>query len=449
MAISDLFKTNSLKAQIDQLKMENVQLRQENASHIAQITRIQNSLSPEEHQSINLKNKLNELQVEIAEKESEINHITDSYQQEARKLAQLRKQVLVQNELIELEEFSLYEPRYQFQTSEEYKKRLDTIRDQQKQMIKQKRAVVGNTNWTVNDSLAQGQKMVNDMKALCLRAFNVECDSAISGVRFNNVDRCEKRIKKSFDAIIKLGTIMNVQIVKQYYELKLQELYLAHEYAVKKQDEKDRLREIREQEREAARAQKELEEARKYIIKEQQHYQSALEKVKEQLSSCSDQKQRVELSRKYAEIQQQCESIDHRIQDIDYRAANQKAGYVYVISNIGAFGENVYKIGMTRRLEPSDRIDELSGASVPFKFDIHAMIFSDDAPALEARLHQAFEKQKVNMVNSRKEFFHISLSEIKRVIHGAHDKTVEFIEFAPAEHYRESMKIRNALSISQ
>ena len=130
------------------------------------------------------------------------------------------------------------------------------------------------------------------------------------------------------------------------------------------------------------------------------------------------------------------------IKDIDYREANIKAGYVYVISNIGSFGENVYKIGMTRRLEPMERIDELGGASVPFKFDVHAMIFSDNAPALEAALHRAFENKKLNMVNRRREFFNVTLDEIEEVVKKNYDKTVEFVRLPEAEQYRESLKMK-------
>ena len=134
--------------------------------------------------------------------------------------------------------------------------------------------------------------------------------------------------------------------------------------------------------------------------------------------------------------------IDKALTDIDYRQANMKAGYVYIISNIGAFGENVYKIGMTRRLDPQDRVDELGDASVPFNFDVHAMIFSDDAPALEAALHRAFENRKLNMVNQRREFFNVTLDEIKEVIKENFDKTVEFIDVPDAEQYRISLKMK-------
>ena len=150
-------------------------------------------------------------------------------------------------------------------------------------------------------------------------------------------------------------------------------------------------------------------------------------------------------NKKKEEIIQSLSDIDTKIKDIDYREANQKAGYVYVISNVGSFGENIYKIGMTRRLEPQDRVDELGDASVPFKFDVHAMIFSDNAPALEAALHRAFEDRKLNMVNTRREFFYVTLDEIKQVVKENFDKTVEFIDFPDAEQYRTSLKMREQL----
>ena len=133
--------------------------------------------------------------------------------------------------------------------------------------------------------------------------------------------------------------------------------------------------------------------------------------------------------------------MDKALQDLDYREAN-RAGYVYIISNIGAFGENIYKIGMTRKLEPEERIAGLSGASVPFRFDIHAMIFSNDAPKLEAALHNAFADRKMNLVNGRKEFFMVTLEEIKKVVQENHDKTVEFLNVAEAQQYRESEMMR-------
>lgn len=166
-----------------------------------------------------------------------------------------------------------------------------------------------------------------------------------------------------------------------------------------------------------------------------------MDSINKQLLTATDE-QKADLEQKKAEIEAQLGEIDKNIKDIDYRESNAKAGYVYIISNIGAFGENVYKIGMTRRLDPQERIDELSDASVPFNFDIHAMIFSDNAPALEASLHKAFENKKLNMVNQRREFFNVTLDEIKAVVMKNFDKSVEFIEVPEAEQYRTSLKMK-------
>lgn len=154
------------------------------------------------------------------------------------------------------------------------------------------------------------------------------------------------------------------------------------------------------------------------------------------------QEEQAALAAKKEELENQLKKIDKEFKDVDYREANQKAGYVYVISNIGAFGENVYKIGMTRRLVPEDRVDEFGDASVPFDFDIHAMIFSDDAPKLEAALHNAFADRKLNLVNQRREFFRVSLDEIEKVVHENFDGTPNFTYIAPAEQYRQSLKMR-------
>ena len=204
---------------------------------------------------------------------------------------------------------------------------------------------------------------------------------------------------------------MSLSITPQYINSKMDELRLSFEYQQKKQEEKEAQKAARAEMREAARLQKEIEAQRKKIEKEQTHYQTAYEKLLKQLESDPNND---DLLQKKSEIESQLADIDKAIKDIDYREANQRAGYVYIISNIGAFGKNVYKSGMTRRLDPQDRIDELGDASVPFNFDVHAMIFSDDAPALESALHKAFENRKLNMVNTRREFFQCHFGRNKR-----------------------------------
>lgn len=241
---------------------------------------------------------------------------------------------------------------------------------------------------------------------------------------------------------------MQISIAPAYLDLKLQEMNLCYEYAMKRQEEKEEQKRIREEQREAQKLQKEIEDARKSSEKEKSHYKNALHRIEVQLQSASGT-ERIILQEKYNEIEQQLASIEEELKQLDYREANQRAGYVYVISNIGSFGEDVYKIGMTRRLDPMDRIDELGDASVPFVFDVHAMIFSDDAPALESALHRAFDDKKVNMVNTRREFFNVTLEEIEEVIKKNFDKTVEFTKVPNAEQYRESQMLRRRLGVGE
>lgn len=391
---------------------------------------------------------LDDINREIASSRDELARVEENLQsrQEAlndtmEELQKAKGQLVETNEEVLMQSFGLYTPRYSFMNADEYKAHLLEIRAKQKDMIKDKTAVSGSANWTVNGNASKGKKMVSDMQKLLLRAFNSKCDDVIEHVKYNNIEASEKRITSSRDAISKLGTIMEVSIQPKYYRLKIEELHLAFEYAQKKQQEKEEQKEARARMREEAKLAKEIEEERKKLEKEQQHYQNALQRINAQLETASES-DRAAIEEKKAELVAQLDKIDKEFADVDYREANQRAGYVYVISNIGAFGENVYKIGMTRRLDPQDRVDELGDASVPFNFDVHAMIFSNDAPKLEAALHNAFADRKLNFVNQRREFFNVTLDEIKQVVKENYDKSVEFVELAPAEQYRESLKLK-------
>lgn len=372
-------------------------------------------------------------QSEIAQLKSEIDKLSEEIQSKKGEIVELDETILLQ-------EFGMYSPIYDFANSEMYKDRLDAVITEQKNMILYKTAATCSETWTVNGSEAQGRVMTNQNIKQILRCFNDECDMLISKVKFNNIAAFIEKVRKSYEALNKMNSKNAVSISYEYLSLKIDELQLAYEYAQKKQEEKEEQKRIREQMREEAKLQKEIEEARKDIEKEQRHYTNALLKLNKQLESCDEIEKEV-LLEKRQEIESHLTELDVAIKDIDYREANKKAGYVYIISNIGSFGENVYKIGMTRRLDPMERVDELGDASVPFKFDVHAMIFSDDAPKLEAALHRAFEDKKVNMVNNRREFFKVTLNEIEEVVKNNYDKTVEFERIPQADQYRESIKI--------
>ena len=399
------------------------------------------TFTPEMVEYSNLVKKIEEMNETVSNLKEQENNLSREVQEQTEKLTTLKNEIIETTEEIQMQEFGLYQPKYDFTSSEIYKNKLDEIRKKQKQLVKENRAVTGNMNWTVNNSSTQGQKMVKDMQKLLLRAFNSECDELIDKVKFNTFETAKKRMESSFTAISKLGNIMRVAITTEYYNSKYEELCLALEYRQKKQEEKEEQKEIRARMREEAKLQKEIEAKRLVAKKEQSHYENALEKINKQLENANESERQALNDKKY-EIEHQLSEIQKTIDDIDYRESNIRAGYVYIISNIGSFGENVYKIGMTRRLDPMERIDELGDASVPFNFDVHAMIFSDDAPALEAALHSAFDEKKVNMINKRREFFNVTLEEIEEVVKRNYDKTVEFIKLPEAEQYRESIKIK-------
>lgn len=357
-----------------------------------------------------------------------------------------RKQIVELDDEILYQSFGLYTPVYDLMNSSMYKERIKLCRDDQKEMVKNKTAAFCYTNWTVNNSVREGKKWINRNIKQTLRCFNNECDYLISKVKYNNIDAIKKKINKSYDDLNELNDVNNIQISERYFNLKIDELQLCYEYEQKKQEEKEYVRALKEEEREQAKLLKEIEEERKKIKKEQEHYNTYLKHINEQIEIENDPERLEFLIEKRDSTKQNLIDLDVALKDIDYREANQKAGYVYIASNIGAFGENIYKIGMTRRLNPQDRIDELGGASVPFKFDVHAMIFSDNAPALEAALHRAFDDRKVNMTNNRKEFFNVTLDEIKQVVLENYDKTVDFVDIPSAQQYRESLKIKEKLN---
>lgn len=364
----------------------------------------------------------------------------------------IRKKQELQIEVIELDdkllfqEFGVYQPQYNFVTLDEYKMRLEEIREKQKEMIKNKTAVVSGTAWNLQGSKQAGRKMIAETIRQTLNYYNIVCDYIISRVKFSNYDNSKERIFKEFEKQNNFNKSIDIHIVDDYYRLKIAELNLAFEYQKKKQEEKEEQRRKKEEMREAEKVAREIEEKRKELEKENEHYQNYLKKINEQIEFEQSEERKKYLLSKKEELENNVNNINLALDDLDYREANQKAGYVYVISNIGAFGENVFKIGMTRRLEPEERIAELSGASVPFKFDIHAMIFSDDAPKLEAALHKHFADKKVNLVNGRKEFFYVTLEEIKQVVRENYDKTVDFINIPDAEQYRESLMIRKKIT---
>ncbi|HET9621067.1 MAG TPA: DUF4041 domain-containing protein [Kofleriaceae bacterium] len=338
--------------------------------------------------------------------------------------------------------FGLYKPQYNFDTPEQFKAEMDRVYEQQKIMIREGKAASFKVSWTVGDSKKEGARMQKQYTKLLLRAFNGECDAATAKVTWNNASKMEERIRKAFDAINQLGEVMTVSLAPAYCHLKLAELRLEHELAEKKREIAEEQRRIRDQMRDEERAIREVEAAQTEAEAEEARFQRALEKAKVELTKAAGA-EHTRLNTKILELQAQLKEAQAKSARAKSLAEMTKAGHVYVISNIGSFGENVFKIGMTRRLEPMDRVRELGAASVPFPFDVHAMVYSEDAPALEAAFHQRFKDRCVNLVNLRKEFFHVELSELEAFA-SQRGLAMAFTKIAEAREYRESSAMRLA-----
>ena len=400
---------------------------------------------------------LNRSQQEIARLQQERAGIHQAAQQERWQAEQaaaeirsrmhdLRRQFEALDEESNLQSFGFYKARYDFATADRFARRLDDVRDQQKEMLKAKCAAVCTIQWQVNGSAAEGRKQINQTLKLMLRAFNGECDAAVSRVKYNNIAVMETRIRKAREVINELAGVQQCAIVDEYVDLKLQELFLAHEHQEKLYEEREEQRRMREQEREEAQARKEAEKLKADAEREEQRSREALEKARRELELSHGPKQEKLLAQVAALESRLAEALANKERAIA-QAQLTRRGHVYIISNIGSFGENVFKIGMTRRLEPQERVDELGDASVPFEFDVHAMIKSDDAPALENALHRHFHHRRINRINERKEFFNVSLDEIVEVVHeqhaGRHDE-LAWRRDHEARDYRKTLALLEA-----
>lgn len=360
------------------------------------------------------------------------------------KLNELNLKLISTEDSIEMESFGIYEPKYNFASSLAYKEQLQSIRRFQKEEIKKKTATYYSENWTVDGSKAKGRKMTNDNIKQILRSFNNECEAAINKVKYSNLSSIEKRIQTSYTQLNKMNESVKIAITPNYLDLKLQELYLAFEYEQKKQEEKELLREQREKEREEKALQKELQSKKKVIDKDINHYKKMIDELNEKLKDSSEQA-KVALEKEILDLQTNIQEKEEEKQELDYRSAHASAGYVYIISNIGAFGKDVVKIGVTRRLDPLERIAELSSASVPFKFDIHALIFSYEAYQLEADLHNYFDNYRVNKINHRKEFFKVPIDKIENKLEEYKNLTIDFNRKPDAEEYYQSISIEEKI----
>jgi hypothetical protein len=269
------------------------------------------------------------------------------------------------------------------------------------------------------------KRSVDDVSKLLLSAFNIHAEAALKNLRYGNLIGSGDRINKAFTDVHKAGMPFGIWVSKDCFELRHEELQTVWWHLVAKKRERDEERDRRAALREENRVQLELAAEKDRLEKELEHYRKAF--------AALDAKGDDEGALRMLTL---IEETERRIADVDYRAANIRAGYVYVISNIGTLGPDIVKIGMTRRLDPMDRVRELSNASVPFRYDVHALFFSTDAVSIETMLHHRFEDWRVNKVNRRREFFYVRPHQVLEALQEHRVELVEWIEEPEATEFR-------------
>lgn len=359
--------------------------------------------------------------------ESDARAVSDRIDDRKRELAQLDMHL---SDAVVMVDNGLTNYMHPAESSLELSGRLSEVRSQIKEMIRGKMAIKARDNFIFNNSASQGRKFVSDMSKMMLRAYNAEVENCVLAVKAGNGETARNRLERTRDQVERLGSLINLRIDGRYHALRLEGLDLSLRYQNVKKSEKEAEREEKARLREERKAQQELAQRRAKLDKEREHYHHVLQSLVEQ--GRTDEAD---------EIRSQLEGLNEEIEKVDFRAANIRAGYVYVISNVGAFGGRMVKIGMTRRLDPMDRVRELGDASVPFGFDVHALFFSDDAVTVEADLHRRFADRRVNRVNTRREFFYASPAEVRDVLSEVAGNLLEFTEEPEAEQYRLSLQM--------
>ena len=369
---------------------------------------------------------------------NEVSSLDKELEKRKEELQDVKSRLAIMNDDVGLQEFGFFERQYKFSDSVRYKAELDDLRLQQKQLVKDGRAGVITSPLAFNNSVKKGEAIQKQLIKAAIRGFNGEADALLTKVTPGNLENKKKALQKAFEQLNKIYERNFVKLTNQYLELKAKELQLAVEYDLQKQEEKELLREQRAQEKEDRKLQAEIAAKRKKLEKDRMHFKQMLDNVEALMKSASEE-EKEKLKLQLSEYQNKLSELDEIEEDIDYREGHASAGYVYVISNIGSFGEDVYKIGVTRRLEPLERIRELSSASVPFQFDVHALVFSEEAFALETELHNQLAEFKVNKVNGRKEYFRVPFDRIKEILSAHKELAIELTEKAEAFEYRQGL----------
>ena len=328
-------------------------------------------------------------------------------------------------DVVEIEKYT-----YSYETSKEFEDQLKEIRRKQKVIVKNKEAIIHDQEWTVEGSSSRGNKLMKDISNLALMSFNDYCDTLIVKLRYSGIDKVKDNITNKYNKINKLLKSFCSRISVDLLKLKFEEADLKCGWLRKKEEEKEEIKRKEAEIREQLKLEEEINKAKEKIQYEQSKYNTEIVRLQEQL--INEQGNNKVIKKQLAKLQDKISKLEEKKKDVLNRQINKKSGWIYVISN--PLLDGVVKIGVTRRLNAMDRINELGSASVPFKFKVHSIIFSEDAFKLEHELHMAFDDHRVNKVNKQKEHFRVSLDAVKEEVL-KHNPTATFIDNPTVDEY--------------
>lgn len=482
MGIGDIFKIKQFKTEIEQLKTENQNLLNDNQNMHQQLQELgafdyykildMTEQLKKEYEAKKLtaqedfQKHLDSIDKSIAEKKSECQNILNQLEELRSQEVKLNKNVKTQTNKLNKSKELVKAINYTFDKYLNYEPSQSTLRFPENQLseleeispsvilklhcmdIKDLRKAYRLNDKQI-DSILQKYSARYTTKAnqaiykLMVIALRAELQNILYNLKYEKLDTSIGDVKKVTQKFLKVAAEGNQSIagtltkfIGEIEYLFINAVKIEYNYYVKKEQARQEQLAIREQMRQEAQERKALEAERKKVEKEESKYNTEIEKLQNQLQSASSSELE-QLNARILQLQAQLSEVVLKKEEIS-NLANGKAGNVYVISNLGSFGENVFKIGMTRRLNPQDRVDELGNASVPFKFDVHSFIFSDDAVGLESKLHEMLNQKRVNKVNMRKEFFNVTIDELEELVTEI-EPTAEFNRTMAAEEYRQSL----------
>jgi hypothetical protein len=400
--------------------------------------------------------KRKELTIEIERKEKALKSkpidqlildLQKSYQNIEHKLStgmlvynELNKKLAHINGQLKFIDVGLFPPTFNFDDNESLKKHIEDCLEVQFESIRNSRATTAYSNWEWFGSKSEGAKMVSSYRNLLLKAFNAEFDFIRKQMRHSSYDIALKKLYKLEEQLSKLGETARVAISSDYLKLKVNELSVWH----RELQHKENLKQQKKEQQALIRAQGNQSGDQAEEIGDELYYRKSDLIKAQKLASQLHGANAAEIELKISHIKSEINQLERKFERATSQAQLTRVGYIYVISNIGSFGEGVVKIGMTRRLEPMDRVNELGDASVPFKFDVHTLTFVGDAPEIERKLHQKFNDRRVNADNYRKEFFRVSLQQVTEAMEELGIECDWYFD-AEAKEYRESLLMRKAL----